>query len=273
MRTRHGKIARLPRALRLQLNQRLERSEPGPQLLAWLNALPEVQELLQQDFAGEPISKQNLSQWRRGGFQDWLAREDLLAAAQNMEDFDEESAGTPTELIDRVTTVLAARYASLLGRWDGECTPEFESKARVLNNLCRSITHLQEQMHTARKEAFAMARQQEQHEREETKRSRKEMVQPFYDKLSREPLARMFGGGVYGEAVAKLILAVEGGRMDSKDANPNIPEIRALMEKELAEKSQPVKVSQSEKNGGLGIDGQGGKIGKKNANADVEPGC
>ena len=39
MNARNGKIARLPRQIRDELNERLERSEPGPQLLAWLNAL------------------------------------------------------------------------------------------------------------------------------------------------------------------------------------------------------------------------------------------
>ena len=73
MKTRNGKIARLPRLVREKLNERLERSEPGPQLLDWLNALPEVREILRRDFAGVPVSKQNLSQWRRGGFQESLA--------------------------------------------------------------------------------------------------------------------------------------------------------------------------------------------------------
>jgi hypothetical protein len=73
MKTRNGKIARLPRPVREQLNKRLERSESSSRLLPWLNALPETRELVQKEFAGVPISKQNLSQWRRGGFQESLA--------------------------------------------------------------------------------------------------------------------------------------------------------------------------------------------------------
>ena len=38
MKTRNGKIARLPHHVREELNVRLERSEPSPQLPAWLEA-------------------------------------------------------------------------------------------------------------------------------------------------------------------------------------------------------------------------------------------
>ncbi len=41
--TRNGKIARLPLAIRQQLNQRLQNAEPAQNLLSWLKRLPEVQ--------------------------------------------------------------------------------------------------------------------------------------------------------------------------------------------------------------------------------------
>ena len=81
MNARNGKIARLPRPVRNELNDRLECSEPSPQLLDWLNALPEVKGVVQNHFDGVPISKQNLSQWRQGGFQEWLARRSLCEDA------------------------------------------------------------------------------------------------------------------------------------------------------------------------------------------------
>ncbi len=39
--TRNGKIARLPLAVRQQLNQRLQNGELARDLLSWLNRLPE----------------------------------------------------------------------------------------------------------------------------------------------------------------------------------------------------------------------------------------
>src|SRR5271165_6271372 len=112
MNARHGKIARLPRHLRHELNERLERAEPGPQLLDWLNALPEVRQVVQSNFAGVPISKQNLSEWRQGGFEEWRARQELWDDVREVEDFGRDlNADNDDVLADNVVAVLTARYA------------------------------------------------------------------------------------------------------------------------------------------------------------------
>lgn len=74
MKARNGKIARLPRPLREQLNQRLLDNEPYARILQWLNARPEVHVVTTQFFGSRPISQQNLSEWKMGGFQEWLAQ-------------------------------------------------------------------------------------------------------------------------------------------------------------------------------------------------------
>ena len=60
--THNGKIARLPRNIRDELNQRLDDGQPGGDILAWLNALPQVQAA---GFGGSGINAQNLSNCRR----------------------------------------------------------------------------------------------------------------------------------------------------------------------------------------------------------------
>jgi hypothetical protein len=70
--TRKGKIARLPKPIRDELNQRIENGESGPELIAWLNPLPDVQRVLAEHFEDRPIRVQNISEWRQGGYQDWL---------------------------------------------------------------------------------------------------------------------------------------------------------------------------------------------------------
>jgi hypothetical protein len=74
MKTPIGKIARLPRKIRDELNLRLENGEPAGSILPWLNALPEVKAILADRFASSPVSQQNLTNWRQGGYQQW--RED-----------------------------------------------------------------------------------------------------------------------------------------------------------------------------------------------------
>src|SRR5882724_8067935 len=72
MKTRLGKIARLPKEIREQLNRRIENGWRGARLVNWLNELPQVKESLREEFHGRAINEQNLSQWREGGYADWL---------------------------------------------------------------------------------------------------------------------------------------------------------------------------------------------------------
>jgi hypothetical protein len=70
---RIGKIARLPWAVRAQLNSRLQIGHQDGQILPWLNSLPEVREFLDEMADGRPLTGQDLTDWRLGGYQDWLA--------------------------------------------------------------------------------------------------------------------------------------------------------------------------------------------------------
>ena len=71
---RVGKIARLPRAIRDELNRQLLDGASSLQLIPWLNGQPEVQAILVRWFGGRAINRQNLSSWRRGGYLYWLAQ-------------------------------------------------------------------------------------------------------------------------------------------------------------------------------------------------------
>ena len=56
----------------------------GPTLVAWLNTLPEVSAVLVAEFASKPIREQNLSEWRKYGYRQWLEQRQCLALAQEM---------------------------------------------------------------------------------------------------------------------------------------------------------------------------------------------
>jgi hypothetical protein len=63
---RTGKIARLPRVIREQVNAKLNDGATGPQIVEWLNAQPKVQSVLQTLFGGRPVNRQNVCNWRKG---------------------------------------------------------------------------------------------------------------------------------------------------------------------------------------------------------------
>ncbi len=125
-----------------------------PELLDWLNALPEVHQVLKVHFDGMPASKQNLSEWRQGGFQEWLLRREFAAQAQAMEEScDEvEAISPPGRMLDAAAMALATRFASLLIHWNGEVDDSTEARGRFLNAVCRSVVSLQRSARQARQD-------------------------------------------------------------------------------------------------------------------------
>ncbi len=175
---RNGKIARLPQDIREQLNRRLQDNEPGDTLLEWLNGLEAVQKVMKEQFEGKAINKQNLSEWRMGGFAEWVLGQEVVYEAQNMEEMSHSlDAVTGAALPDRLATVLAGRYASLLARWDGEVTEAFTKKQRALGPLCREICALRRSHHNAIRTKIAT----ERHEME------KEEVRMKNEKMGKRP--------------------------------------------------------------------------------------
>src|SRR5690349_7441255 len=80
--SRIGKIARLPKAVREELNRRLEDGEEGKSLVAWLNGYAEVRAVLKAQYDGREINEPNLTAWRQGGFLDWQRQQEALGVAE-----------------------------------------------------------------------------------------------------------------------------------------------------------------------------------------------
>jgi hypothetical protein len=148
--TRTGKIARLPREIRAQLNRRIQDGESGRQLVQWLNSLPEAQTVLQRDFAGRPINEPNLTDWKQGGYLEWLAQQDALRQAAELAANAAELSGVgPGLMSDHLATVLVARYAGELAAWNGNANDESRQRLRVLRDLCHDVVELRRSDHSA----------------------------------------------------------------------------------------------------------------------------
>jgi hypothetical protein len=169
-RSRNGKIARLPLAIRQQLNQRLQNGEPGKQLVQWLNGLPEVQAVLAAQFHGQPIQKENLSAWRKGGYQDWEEEQSTLQAVATVF---EEAIGLQEAakegLTDRMTLVLTAKMAMEIKRLNS--VPDGEKKSKIWRELLGGIVllrrgNLQGERILVEREKLSFRRELHQKERE-----------------------------------------------------------------------------------------------------------
>jgi hypothetical protein len=145
---RNGKIARLPRELREELNRRMAENEPGETLLKWLNGLPAMRSILDGDFGGKPVSKQNLCEWRARGFAEWQARREILGSPDEL-----AAEAAEGKLTAHLATVLAGRYAALVAGWNGEVDEAIRFKLKVLHGLCRDVAVLRQgEIREARKE-------------------------------------------------------------------------------------------------------------------------
>jgi len=140
--TRTGKIARLPHQIRDQLNHRLLDGEKAKVLVPRLNSLPEVLSILTSEFSGRPINSVNLTEWKNGGFRDWLARQEVLEIVHNLND-DEILADK--SLKDKFTAQLAHWVAIQLAATArvviaAETDPQI--KWSRLRELCAAIYRL-----------------------------------------------------------------------------------------------------------------------------------
>lgn len=141
--TRNGKIARLPRKLREELNLRLRDGEMGTHLIAWLNELAEVKAVLKKEFCGRLINAQNLSDWKQGGFEDWLRHQEALSFTQHRTEEAEElmAASGESSGANHVSelTALALGIAVRQILSGSLATPK---ERRELQELAREVTML-----------------------------------------------------------------------------------------------------------------------------------
>jgi len=140
--TRRGKIARLPKKIRDELNQRLQNGEPMAELGDWLNKLKSVREVVKSYFDGAKITVSNVSDWKAGGFVDWEkeeeARETLREVQESSKGFNEVVEGKPVG--DCFATLLSVKMVGLAKvLLDKETKPErqWERLCKVHKELSR----------------------------------------------------------------------------------------------------------------------------------------
>jgi hypothetical protein len=158
---RRGKIARLPRSVRDQLNIRLDDGQEADQILPWLNDLPEVRQIITERFGGAPISAQNLSAWRQGGFQEWLLHSQFLDIAEHMREHVEElngvidagARGLHHTVADYMVTQLSVGFAAFLATWDGAT---LNAETGALLKLGQFIIKLQRAVYLSERAALEL---------------------------------------------------------------------------------------------------------------------
>ena len=138
MKTGNGKIANLPAKVRDELNRRINDGEEGKELLEWLNAKPEVVDVVTRLFDGKPISQQNLSQWRTHGYRQWhvhhIIVQEMMGLASNSEDFEETGVDC-----EKLVGALTANYAEMIQRWIITPPEQMTYRREVFKDLTHEV--------------------------------------------------------------------------------------------------------------------------------------
>lgn len=141
--------------------------------MAWLNSLPEVRLVVQREFAGKPVREQNLSEWKQGGYRDWLAQQEAREIAVRLGDDATawQAEGRPA-ITDTLALWLAGRYA-VATRRVAEATGE-EGWQR-LRDLCGDIVELRMGDHSA--ERLRIERERLELERDQSEERMREKLE------------------------------------------------------------------------------------------------
>jgi hypothetical protein len=144
MTTRVGKIARVPHLIREELNHRIENGELGIKLVPWLNALPEVQRIMAEQFGGRPISKQNLSEWKNGGYPDWVRNRDtqneLREMMEEARQLDQAGASKNGGFVGYLGTFLVVELAEAIDNLHKTKNPA--DRLKIFRKLSRELSRL-----------------------------------------------------------------------------------------------------------------------------------
>lgn len=150
--TRNGKIAQLSKNLREELNERLDDGHQGKELVKWLNSLPEVQNQIRFYFRGQPISEQNLSQWRNGGYRDWQeAAERWHMVHQLREEAEEMGRAADPEETQRHLSVMFTLELGRALRDLLENTTDVKERVQGLDRLIGRFAQLRREESHARR--------------------------------------------------------------------------------------------------------------------------
>ena len=145
---RTGKIARLPFTVRNLLNEKLRDGEQGTKLVAWLNGLPTVLKVLAAEFEGRPINEQNLTEWRQGGYEDWLRHQEtrrwVAELAEQAAQLEEEAGDF--SVADWLSAPLAVELGHRLQSL-GTRAADDPAQSREFIELCREIGRLRRDDH------------------------------------------------------------------------------------------------------------------------------
>jgi len=187
---RNGKIARLPFTIRSLLNEKLRDGEAGTKLVNWLNGLPVVRKVLVAEFEGRPVNEQNLTEWKQGGYGDWLRQQETRRWVSELT---EEASQLEEEAGEfSVADWLSAPVAVELGRRLqalAACAADDPKQCRTFIELCREIGRLRRDDHDEQRLKIQRERWEAAEEKTAVQNRPDPLLGPIYRQLHARAIA------------------------------------------------------------------------------------
>lgn len=181
---RNGKLESLPRKLRQEVCERIYDGESHKNLMAWLNDLPVVKEILASSFEGVPISGYNFSRWVRHYYTEWLRDKESLETAKEQAEFARELVKTSgRSLAAASAAIISRRVLDHLRRLANSKTPlsvkEMRAMADTVVRLC-SVDQTQEKLLLERDKSKGR-RLEAENEKQRLMRDQAEIVKQYIE--------------------------------------------------------------------------------------------
>jgi hypothetical protein len=175
---RQGKIARLPELVREELNKRLRAGQLGPTILPWLNEVAEVKQVLTDHFGGAAVNAQNLSDWRNGGYEEWVEKQDRTYRIKELASYAVKLAeANGSSIAEGSAAIVSGKWMDVLEAATGDEKIGLEDLKEITSSLVslRSAEIAQQRADTD-KEKLKQRDEQLKLEREKFQRQTAEMV-------------------------------------------------------------------------------------------------
>lgn len=199
---RQSKIGSLPAQVREELNGRLYDGQFESQILPWLNALPDVQRVIEEQWDRKPVDSQGLSTWRKSGYREWLAKRERAAEMKLLSSYALQMAqAAGTSVSEGAAAIAGGRILELLEQARGEDLVDLSMALAKLRDSDAKLLNARtaEKTLPLKKSAVQLARQKFERETAEL------FMKWFEDEEARRIMALKSGKTVKMDQLVTLI--------------------------------------------------------------------
>lgn len=161
---RQGKIARLPHDLRATVNNRLLNNETAKEILTWLNKEPAAIETWESHFDGNEAIPQNLSEWKKGGYKDWLRKREKVESLKTLSSFCLDAAKAGKDISDGAAAIVAGELLQALEEAAHDEDADLGKLTSAIatiraGNIAQARLDLDKEKHETKREEVALSRE------------------------------------------------------------------------------------------------------------------